>query len=64
MADTRRPRGRPRGEPSLVVNVRLPLSLLERLDRYLDRTEQRSHIAVNRGLVMREALEEYLEREE
>jgi hypothetical protein len=55
--------GRPQGEPSLVINVRIPVSLLERLDRYLDRREQQSHLAVNRGLVIRELLEQLLEEE-
>jgi hypothetical protein len=29
--------GRPKGEGSTGVNVRLPVSLVQRLDRYLDR---------------------------
>jgi hypothetical protein len=35
----KRPVGRPRGAPLPIVNVRLPLALLARLDRYLDRLE-------------------------
>jgi hypothetical protein len=31
------PVGRPRGAPSTIVNVRLPLTLVARLDRYLNR---------------------------
>ena len=31
--------GRPKGEPSTIVNVRLPLTLVAALDRYLDRLE-------------------------
>jgi metal-responsive CopG/Arc/MetJ family transcriptional regulator len=61
--DTRRPRGRPRGEPSTIINVRIPISLLERLDRYLDRREQHTSAIVNRGLVIRELLEQMLEEE-
>ena len=33
--------GRPKGEPSTIVNVRLPLTLVAELDRYLDRLEGR-----------------------
>ena len=31
--------GRPKGEEATVVNVRIPVSLVERLDRYLDKLE-------------------------
>jgi hypothetical protein len=33
------PVGRPKGAPSTMVNVRLPLTLVAELDRYLDRLE-------------------------
>jgi metal-responsive CopG/Arc/MetJ family transcriptional regulator len=59
----KRPVGRPRGEASVVINVRLPVSLLERFNRYLDRREQGTWEVVNRGMVIRELLEEMLERE-
>jgi metal-responsive CopG/Arc/MetJ family transcriptional regulator len=59
----KRPVGRPRGEASIVINVRLPVSLLERFNRYLDRREQGTWEVVNRGIVIRELLEEMLERE-
>jgi metal-responsive CopG/Arc/MetJ family transcriptional regulator len=59
----KRPVGRPRGEASVVINVRIPSSLLERFDRYLDRREQRTLEALNRGMVIRELLEEMLEGE-
>jgi hypothetical protein len=36
---------------------------LERLDRYLDRREQHTTTAVNRGPVIRELLEQMLEEE-
>ena len=62
--ERKRPVGRPRGEASVVINVRLPSSLLERFDRYLDRREQRTLEVVNRGMVIRELLEDMLEREE
>jgi len=32
--------GRPKGEAATVVNVRIPLSLVERLDRYLDNNKR------------------------
>jgi len=59
----KRPVGRPRGEASVVINVRLPVSLLERFNRYLDRREQGTWAVVNRGMIIRELLEDKLERE-
>jgi metal-responsive CopG/Arc/MetJ family transcriptional regulator len=59
----KRPVGRPRGEASVVINVRMPSSLLERFDRYLDRRERRTLEVVNRGMVIRELLEDMLEGE-
>jgi len=53
--------GRPKGEDSLVVNVRVPVSLLARLDRYVDRMELETGESVNRGTVMRNALKAFLE---
>ena len=58
------PVGRPRGAPSTIVNVRLPLALLARLDRYLDRLEVQTGRKVNRGMVTRRALELFLETHE
>ena len=52
--------GRPKGEESLVVNVRVPLSLLARLDRYVDRMALQTGVSVNRGMVMRNALKAFL----
>jgi len=46
-----------------VINVRLPVSLLERFNRYLDRREQGTWAVVNRGMIIRELLEDKLERE-
>ena len=31
--------GRPKGPPSTIVNLRIPLDLLAQLDRYIDRLE-------------------------
>jgi hypothetical protein len=58
------PGGRPRGAPSTIVNVRLPLTLVARLDRYLDRLEVQIGRKVNRGMITRRALELFLETHE
>jgi hypothetical protein len=58
------PVGRPRGAPSTIINVRLPLALLARLDRYLDRLEVQTGRKVNRGIITRRALELFLEMHE
>ena len=52
--------GRPKGAPSTIVNVRLPLALVAQLDRYLDRLEWRTGLKANRGMIMRRALEMFL----
>ena len=52
--------GRPKGAPSTIINVRLPLALVAQLDRYLDRLEWRSGLKANRGMIMRRALEVFL----
>ena len=52
--------GRPPGEASTIVNVRLPLSLVARLDRYLARLEQQTGLKANRGMMARRALELFL----
>jgi hypothetical protein len=59
-----RPRGRPKGEPSTIVNVRLPGALLARLDRYLDRLEVQTGLKANRGMIARRALGLFLETHE
>jgi hypothetical protein len=58
------PVGRPRGALSTIVNVRLPLTLVARLDRYLDRLEVQTGRKVNRGMIARRALELFLETHE
>ena len=40
LVTAKKPAGRPKGEPSTIVNVRLPLTLVAELDRYLDRLEE------------------------
>lgn len=56
-----RPVGRPKGEAATVVNVRLPVALLHRLDRYLDKLETETGLATHRGAILRHALKTFLE---
>jgi hypothetical protein len=51
---------RPPGEVSTIVNIRLPLSLVARLDDYLDRLEEQTGLKANRGMIARRALELFL----
>ena len=60
MATAKKPVGRPKGEPSTIVNVRLPLTLVAELDRYLDRLEGQTGLKANRGMIARRALELFL----
>ena len=57
---TKLPVGRPKGAPSTIVNVRLPLTLVAELDRYLDRLEGQTGLKANRGMITRRALELFL----
>src|SRR5438128_1479669 len=59
-AIAKKPVGRPQGEPSTIVNVRLPLTLVAQLDRYLDRLERQTGLKANRGMIARRALELFL----
>jgi len=52
----KKPMGRPKGEPSTMVNVRLPLPLVAACDRYLDRLEWQTGLTANRGMIARRAL--------
>ena len=56
----KKPVGRPKGEPSTIVNVRLPLLLVAQLDRYLDRLERQTGLKANRGMITRRALALFL----
>lgn len=56
--------GRPKTEASMVVNVRVPLSLLARLDRYLDYLETTTGLKANRGMIANRALVEFLDSHE
>lgn len=53
--------GRPKGPPSTIVNLRIPLDLLAQLDRYIDRLEVQTGLKANRGMITRRALELFLE---
>jgi hypothetical protein len=53
--------GRPPGPPSTLVNLRLPLELLARLDRSIDRLEIQTGRKAHRGMMTRRALERFLE---
>jgi hypothetical protein len=52
--------GRPKGEPSTIVNVRLPLTLVAQLDHYLDQLEWQTGLKANRGMLIRRAVALFL----
>jgi hypothetical protein len=60
LVTAKQPAGRPQGEPSTMVNVRLPLTLVAELDRYLDRLERQTGLKANRGMIARRALALFL----
>jgi hypothetical protein len=47
--------GRPKGAPSTIVNLRIPVDLLAQLDRYIDRLEGQTGLTANRGMIARRA---------
>ena len=53
--------GRPKGAPSTIVNLRIPVDLLARLDRYIDGLEVQTGLKANRGMIARRALACFLE---
>jgi hypothetical protein len=53
--------GRPKGEAATVINVRIPVALVRRLDRYLDTLETTTGLRTNRGAILRHALKVFLE---
>ena len=53
--------GRPKGVPSTIVNLRIPVDLLAELDRYIDQLEVQTGLKANRGMMARRALELFLE---
>jgi hypothetical protein len=56
-----KPVGRPSGPPSTIVNLRISLDLLGRLDRYIGHLEEQTGLRANRGMIARRALEIFLE---
>lgn len=58
--------GRPKSdnEPTGTITIRLPQSLLNRLDRHLDRLETRIGLKASRTEITRHALKRYLESQE
>ena len=59
-ATAKKPVGRPKGAPSTIVNVRLPLTLVAALDRYLDQLERQTGLKANRGMIARRAVALFL----
>lgn len=57
----RKKAGRPKGAPSTIVNLRIPVDLLAQLDRYIDRLEVQTGLKANRGMIARRALALFLE---
>src|SRR5215470_14384833 len=53
--------GRPKGPPSTIINLRIPLDLLAQLDRYIDQLEVQTGLKANRGMIARRALALFLE---
>jgi hypothetical protein len=53
--------GRPKGPPSTIVNLRIPLDLLAQLDRSIDRLEVQTGLQAHRGMMARRALALFLE---
>jgi hypothetical protein len=60
-AAAKKPVGRPKGEASSIVNIRLPLKLIVRLDHYLDQLETQTGLKANRGMITRRAIVEFLD---
>jgi hypothetical protein len=56
--------GRPKGPPSTIINLRLPLAPLARLDRSIDRVESQTGLKAHRGMIARRALELFVETHE
>jgi hypothetical protein len=56
--------GRPKGPPSTIINLRIPVALVTRLDRYIDHLETHTGLKAHRGMIARRALELFLETHE
>ena len=55
-----KPAGRPKGPPSTILNLRLPLDLVAQLDQYVDHLERHTGLKANRGMIARRALALFL----
>lgn len=60
----RKKAGRPKGPPSTIINLRIPVALVARLDRYIDHLEAHMGLKAHRGMIARRALELFLETHE
>ena len=48
--------GRPKGAPSTIINLRIPMNLLAPLDRSIDYLEVQTELQANRAMIARRAL--------
>ena len=53
--------GRPKGAPSTIINLRIPMDLLAQLDRSIDHLEVQTGLKANRAMLARRALALFLE---
>ena len=60
----RKKAGRPQGPPSTIINLRIPVALVTRLDRYIDHLETHTGLKAHRGMIACRALELFLETHE
>jgi hypothetical protein len=64
MAEQKHMGGRPQGAPSQVLPVRIPVALVQRLNRYLDLVETHTGLRSNRTEALRQALVYWLDAKE
>jgi Arc/MetJ-type ribon-helix-helix transcriptional regulator len=64
MAEPKKKAGRPQGAPSQVLPIRIPVDLVQRLNRYLDLAETRTGLRSNRTEALRQALVYWLDAKE
>ncbi len=64
MAEQKKKAGRPQGAPSQVLPVRIPVDLVQRLNRYLDLAETHTGLRSNRTEALRQALVYWLDAKE
>jgi hypothetical protein len=60
----RKKAGRPKGPPSTIINLRIPVALVTRRDRYIDHLETHTGLKAHRGRIARRALELFLKMHE